>query len=223
MVRSEIVILIPCYNEEDNIRKTILSIRKNVDFDIIVFDDCSTDSSTKILEEENVEYVVNSSNYGYQKNISQGILYLSKLNYKFIITYDADGEHLPKYLNIFAESLRSGNAVCYGVRKRKNRWSEDILSMTCSILLNLPDPISGFKGYNLTVLSENIDFLNIKEMIGMEILLSAKKNNLPIEYLVMDVSKRVGDSKFSNSFRGNLKILYCLINIFKFFKLKNDF
>ena len=45
------IIIIPVYNEEENIERTVESIQKNaLDFDYIIINDCSTDHTRKICD-----------------------------------------------------------------------------------------------------------------------------------------------------------------------------
>ena len=53
---SKISIIIPCYNEEKTIRQVIINAEKsllnlNIDYEIVVVDDCSNDASSKKLLE----------------------------------------------------------------------------------------------------------------------------------------------------------------------------
>ena len=62
---EKILIIIPAYNEEANILKAFNKIKKfntenNTTYDVIVINDCSTDSTLKICLENNIP--VNSIN-----------------------------------------------------------------------------------------------------------------------------------------------------------------
>ena len=59
----KILVIIPCYNEQDNIKKTVESL-KNEKVDYIVINDGSTDNSLKVLKENNIEYINLDNNLG---------------------------------------------------------------------------------------------------------------------------------------------------------------
>ena len=61
-MRSKVLLIIPAYNEEENILNTYKDIieynKKNrTSFDVIVINDCSTDKTKKILEDNNIPHI----------------------------------------------------------------------------------------------------------------------------------------------------------------------
>ena len=47
------IIIIPAYNEEENIERTVNAIQKSAQgFDYVIINDCSTDNTRKICEEK---------------------------------------------------------------------------------------------------------------------------------------------------------------------------
>ena len=79
MPKHDIVILIPCFNEE----KTILhasKIAKNF-ADVLVADDSSTDNTKEILIKNKIKFFSNRTNQGYEKNLISGFKY-NFLNFK---------------------------------------------------------------------------------------------------------------------------------------------
>lgn len=64
----KISILIPCFNEENFIKKTITNVFENIDpFEILVIDDGSTDDSVKIVDEidnPKLKLIKNDKNLG---------------------------------------------------------------------------------------------------------------------------------------------------------------
>ena len=98
----KISILIPVYNEEDTIISLLKSVQKEiskiktVNFEIIVIDDCSNDSTSKLLRENETLYnhvISLEKNQGKGGAILQG---LEKAKGEFILFQDADLEYSPK-------------------------------------------------------------------------------------------------------------------------------
>lgn len=92
MPKHDIVILIPCFNEE----KTILRASKMAKnfADVLVADDSSTDNTKEILIKNKIKFFSNRINQGYEKNLINGFKYIFS-NFKkkkYILTFDADGE-----------------------------------------------------------------------------------------------------------------------------------
>lgn len=46
----KVCLVIPAYNEQDNILKVYEDIKKNTDYDFIFVNDCSTDHSKEVFE-----------------------------------------------------------------------------------------------------------------------------------------------------------------------------
>ena len=61
---SPILIIIPAYNEEDTILKTVQLIKKHTSFDYIVINDGSTDNTKNILQLNNIHHISLPVNLG---------------------------------------------------------------------------------------------------------------------------------------------------------------
>ena len=67
----DLVILIPSYNEIENLAK-ILKYKHNY----LIVDDCSNDGTEKLLIKKKINYIKNSKNIGYEKSLIKGLNYL---------------------------------------------------------------------------------------------------------------------------------------------------
>ena len=92
-------ILIPVYNEEKTIIDVLQRIKKtkedDIDYEIIVINDGSTDGTKKLLEENNILYnslINNSRNSGKGFSVKQGLKISTG---EYIIFQDADLEYDP--------------------------------------------------------------------------------------------------------------------------------
>jgi|TARA_B100001971_G_C18249794_1_gene577237 dolichyl-phosphate beta-glucosyltransferase len=93
----ELSVIIPSYNEEKFIKKTVLDlddylIEKNIDYEIIVINDGSTDTTQKLLDElkivkQNLIILKNKINKGKGYSIKRGIF---ESKGKFVLFFDAD-------------------------------------------------------------------------------------------------------------------------------------
>lgn len=105
-----ISILIPVYNEEENLRGTFKNLINAIkiidlkDYEIIFINDCSTDGSDKVLKEiqennENIIFINNKTNIGQGQAIKEGIN-LSKKEYIWWIPGDdnLESEEIVKML-----------------------------------------------------------------------------------------------------------------------------
>ena len=117
MGKHRTLIAIPAYNEENTIGPLIKKIKKFVNFDIMVFDDGSSDKTIDISRKNKVQTLSNPFNQGYEKNLNKAYTYAMEKGYYCIIFIDADGEHDPKFLENFdikTETIK----VCIGIRKK---------------------------------------------------------------------------------------------------------
>ncbi len=111
-----ISVVIPMYNSEKTIRKAIESVIKQSykDFEIIVVNDGSTDSSTLILEEimkenENIKIkLINKNNGGVSSARNEGI---RNCNGEFIAFLDSDDEWLPNKLELQMNCLLGDRTI----------------------------------------------------------------------------------------------------------------
>ena len=115
-----ISIIIPCFNEKNTIEILIDKINniKEIDKEIIIIDDCSTDGSREVLKEKVLnkvqKIIYNETNYGKGYSVKKGIEICSG---EIVIIQDADLEYDPKEYSKLIKPILNGNAdVVYGSR-----------------------------------------------------------------------------------------------------------
>ena len=100
------LIIIPAYNEETNIEKTVEAIlRDSVGFDYVIINDCSTDRTKQICEEKGYNVVNLPINLGIGGAVQTGYKYALRKGYDMAVQVDGDGQHDPKFLEEMAEYL----------------------------------------------------------------------------------------------------------------------
>ena len=93
------LIIIPAFNEEKNILNLIKSINQDMsDYDYIVINDCSTDGTKRIQEENHCIYLDLPVNLGIGGAVQSGYRYAQKYGYDIAVQIDADGQHDIRYL-----------------------------------------------------------------------------------------------------------------------------
>lgn len=104
------LIIIPAYNESENIEKTVIEIQKKaIDFDYVIINDCSTDNTREICEKNGFNVVNLPINLGIGGAVQTGYKYAFNNNYDIAVQVDGDGQHDPAFLNKMAEYLEEKN------------------------------------------------------------------------------------------------------------------
>ena len=94
------LIIIPAFNEEANIEKTVTSIQKDAkEFDYVIINDCSTDRTGKICEQKGYNVVNLPINLGIGGAVQTGYKYAYENGYDVAVQVDGDGQHDPEFLN----------------------------------------------------------------------------------------------------------------------------
>lgn len=114
-MRSKVLLIIPAYNEEENILNTYKDIieynKKNrTSFDVIVINDCSTDKTKKILEDNNIPHINLIHNLGIGGAVQTGYKYAYYNNYDIAVQYDGDGQHDVSYVKDLIKPIEEGQA-----------------------------------------------------------------------------------------------------------------
>ena len=120
-------IIIPAYEEQDAIKKTVDEVKKlNLNKEIIVIDDGSKDNTVSIVKQmEGVRLIEHGINKGRGAAIKSGI---DNSNGEIICTQDADMEQLPSDIPRLIQPILDNRAdVVYGSRFKKQKESSTLL------------------------------------------------------------------------------------------------
>ncbi|MDY5580193.1 glycosyltransferase family 2 protein [Porcincola intestinalis] len=102
------LIIIPAYNESEAILSTVETIRREApDFDYLVVNDCSTDSTKQILEEHRLNFLDLPVNLGIGGAVQTGYMYAYRHGYDMAVQVDGDGQHDPAFLKTMADHLEN--------------------------------------------------------------------------------------------------------------------
>lgn len=163
----KILLIIPSYNEEENVLKVYEQIKEHQDeYDYIYINDASKDNTLKILRENNLNHVNLVSNLGIGGAVQTGYKYAYENGYDIAVQFDGDGQHDINYVKTICEPLINGQAdMCIGSRYIKGKESEfqstfmrrlgkNIISLMIKICCRktITDPTSGFRAANKEVI-----------------------------------------------------------------------
>jgi len=94
---EKLLLIIPAFNEEANIKKTVAMVQKS-GFDYIVINDGSSDGTKAICEELGINVINLPINLGIGGAVQTGYRYASEKGYKYAVQIDGDGQHDADFL-----------------------------------------------------------------------------------------------------------------------------
>jgi dolichyl-phosphate beta-glucosyltransferase len=212
---SEISVVIPAYNEQKRLPSTLESVHaylasKNYDFEIIIVNDGSSDSTVEAVHEfakhhDGVRLISYAQNQGKGYAVRQGML---AANGEKVIFNDADGSSPIYELEKLTASLQNGYAVAIGSRAKQDtsrtvnalayrKFMGNFFNFIVQSLLlkGIQDSQCGFKMFTreatqsiFTVAKENgfafdVEVLHVARMRGYKI------DEVPINWTNVDGSK----------------------------------
>ncbi|MGC9436291.1 MAG: glycosyltransferase [Methanomicrobiales archaeon] len=162
MTRPELTVIIPTFNEEQNIGPMAEALQEmfrasGIAGEILVVDDSSTDRTIEIatgLAETypNVRLMVRENDHGLSQSVAEGFEHARG---EIIQVIDADFSHPPALIPEFVRTIREGSDVVVGSRYMKGGGIEQwplkrrIISLGATglgrvLFPDITDPVSGF-------------------------------------------------------------------------------
>ena len=168
MKKEKILLIIPAYNEEDNILKTYKSVTSNKDYqyDVIVINDGSTDRTKEILEENNIPHISLIQNLGIGGAVQTGYKYAYLNDYDIAVQFDGDGQHDINYVKSIVEPIINNECdMCIGSRfinkntagfksSKARRMGISVISFFIKLVTRkkIYDTTSGFRAVNKKII-----------------------------------------------------------------------
>lgn len=215
------LIIIPAYNEEENIKNVIDNLINNYpQFDYIVINDCSSDSTKKILEDNDYNHINLPVNLGIGGGVQTGYKYALEQGYDIAIQMDGDGQHDPRFFGSVIEHIKQGNTdIVIGSRfiEKNGFQSTGLRRIGIRFLSSLIKLVSGIKVKDVTsgYRAVNRKFIEIyaneyaQDYPEPEAIVNAAIHNARIlEYPVLMFERVGGESSIST-----FKSIYYMIKV----------
>lgn len=214
-----ILVVIPTYNEAENIAKLIPAVlRQAPNIDVLVVDDGSPDGTGAIVKElmasnPHVHLIERQGKQGLGTAYVRGFKYAIEHGYDYVFEMDADFSHNPNDIPVFLSKIKDhdlviGSRYINGVRVLNWPMNRLLLSYFANvytrIITGLPvrDATGGFKCYRIEALKA-IDLDNIRSNgYAFQIEMSYKvwkKGFRLIEIPIVFTDRREGHSKMSKN------------------------
>jgi dolichol-phosphate mannosyltransferase len=233
--KKKVVVMIPTYNERENIRELIdeiLNLKLEYDLQIVVADDNSPDGTAEIVEEiarndKRVHLLVRKKRRGRGAGGIDGFKEALKLNPDYVIEMDGDFSHQPKYIPLLIKHCKNYDIVI-GSRfiKGGKDLNRSLIRKFITFLVRnfirklfkipVKDVSSGYRCFRKEVLKkiDLDDLISIGPSIVLEILYKAYLMNFTLyEVPIIFVDRRKGKTKLNF-----LTLLETLIMALKFKK-----
>ena len=123
---SDVWLVVPAYNEATVIASVLQRVRLYTP-NIVVVDDCSTDSTAEEIRKAAVPMVRHHINLGQGAALQTGIQYALSRGAQVIVTFDSDGQHNPEDIPALISPIQAGEAdVVLGTRFQGSGEAQNI-------------------------------------------------------------------------------------------------
>ena len=169
-MKSELLIVIPAYNEEENIENVVTFIQsKYKQYDYVVVNDGSRDRTADICRQNGYELLNLPVNLGLAGAFQAGLKYAYVKGYSYAIQFDADGQHRPEFIGPMLERIKQGYDIVIGsrfVNIKKGNSLRMVGSKMITVAIKITtgarvsDPTSGMRMFSRDMIKEFAQNLN---------------------------------------------------------------
>ncbi len=243
---SKALVIIPTYNEIENINRMVNTVLGLPDgFHLLIIDDGSPDGTAKIVKElqkensEKLHIIERKGKQGLGTAYIAGFKWALDHKYEYIFEMDADFSHNPNDLAHLYTACKNGADLAIGSRYKSGvnvvNWPMGRVLMSyfaskyVKIITGMPihDTTAGFKCYRDRVLNAiNLDKIKFKGYaFQIEMKFTAWKMGFKLEEVpIVFTDRKEGKSKmsggiFNEAFWGVIKLKF--FSLFKTYKVSN--
>ncbi len=219
---KRVLLIIPAYNEEDNILDTVNQITKySKKIDYIIINDGSKDETGEVCRKNRLEHVDLVRNLGIGGAVQTGYKYALENGYDFAVQFDGDGQHDVRYVSNIVEPLLNdhydmviGSRFIEEKSQFRSTKMRQVVIKLISVCIKLVtrqkiyDPTSGFRACNREVIKIFADSYPTEypEPISTCLLL---KNGYKVKEIAVEMNKRNNGYSSISSWRN----AYYLVNV----------
>ena len=202
------LIIIPAYNEVDNLLSLVGSIKEQK-YDYLVINDCSSDNTEVFAKENNINILNLPVNMGLTHVTQIGFKYAFDNNYDCVVCIDGDGQHIPSYINVLVKEIEKGNDYVIGSRFIEEKKPISLRMMGSSLLslfikiktgCTINDPTSGMRACGKKIIEEFSSNMNFYSEPDTACYLMNKHYKIK-EVQVKMKDREKGESYFKNPIR----------------------
>lgn len=221
----KVLIIIPAYNEEENILKVVEGLKKTVpQCDYIVINDCSKDRTKKILEENEIPHINLIVNLGLTGAVQTGYKYAWYHGYDAALQFDGDGQHLPEHIPDLIREIENGYDIVIGsrfVREKKPMSLRMLGSRVITWMIRLTtgkrvtDPTSGMRMINRELIRDYAFEINRKP--EPDTLAYQMKRGYRVKEIQVTMQERTAGTSIYSGIGNSIKYMVKVIITLLFF------
>lgn len=213
----KVLIIIPAYNEELNIVKTVNDVTSNTNYDYVIVNDGSKDKTKEICEQNNFNIISLPINYGLTSAVQVGMKYALNNDYDVAIQFDGDGQHQAKELSKLVKEVENGEDIVIGSRfvtKSKPKTMRMLGSNLITFITKLTtgktikDPTSGMRAYNQEVIKDLVYNSGLSPEPDTIVYMLKKKKK------IKEVQVEMREREFGESYLKPLKAIKYMVSMF---------
>ncbi len=232
MKQERLLIIIPAYNEAENIAKTLASVSNAdipMEYDTIVINDASLDHTLDILRELKAPHIDLPVNLGIGGAVQTGFKYAAENDYDYALQLDGDGQHPAEYIKKLLEN-RKGYDVVIGSRYLKKEGFQSsfqrrigikllkgYIKLLCGVTIH--DVTSGFRLYNKKAIKVFASYYP-DDYPEPEAIVHIARNSFLINEIAVSMIERQGGESSINT-RSSFFYMYKVMLAITFEALKN--
>jgi glycosyl transferase family 2 len=206
--RDRVAVVVPAYNEEDNIGQVLPRIPKTVcglEIAVLVVDDGSRDDTGAIARQYGAAVARHATNLGGGAALRTGYRLMVDSGARIVVTLDADGQHRPEEMERLVGPVADGTVdVAHGSRVLGHAEANTMAREMGIIFFNrlvsmitrtrVSDCSNGYRAVRATVLPQLV--LRQEQFHTSEFMIEAIKRGVPATEVAVTVDRRIhGHSK----------------------------
>lgn len=190
-----VLIVIPAYNEAENIERVVETVKKTYpEYDYVVVNDGSKDNTAQICKENHFNYLDLPINLGLSGAFQAGVKYAYKYNYDSVMQVDGDGQHQASYIKKLIACMQdTGADIVIGSRFKESKKDKSLRMFGSELIRGLirftahqdiADPTSGMRIYSKRVIKAYATEMNFNpepDTISYLIRCGAKVEEVQVE------------------------------------------
>ena len=215
------LVIIPAYNEEENIVRVVENLKNNYPmYDYIVINDGSSDSTAKICRKNGYELVDLPVNLGLAGAFQTGLKYAYRNGYDYAIQFDADGQHRPEFIGPMLDKIQEGYDIVIRSRfvtEKKphslRMLGSNLISMAMKLTTGrrVKDPTSGMRMFNKKMIAEFA--LNMNYGPEPDTVSYLLKQGATIAEVQVEMDERIAGESYLNLTKSMMYMLRMLLSI----------